>query len=114
MWSVKRGSKYGNKKKEYGGKVYHSKAEAQYAKELDLRMKAKDIIGWDRQVKIPLDVNGKHIANYYMDFVVTCRDATLEFVEVKGFETETWRLKFKLLEALYGDDPNIKIVVVRV
>lgn len=75
--------------------------EAAFAAELDLRVKAKDIKGWDRQVKIPLDVNGRNIANYYCDFVLHHNDGSDEYVEIKGFQTEIFRLKRKLFEALY-------------
>lgn len=113
MWYQKRGSKYGAKSTEYEGNVYHSKKEAGYAKELDLRVRAKDIKGWRRQVKIPLDVNGYHICNYYIDFIIEHNDGTLEYTEVKGFETDTWRMKWKLFEALYGDREGIKLTVVK-
>ena len=44
------------------------------------------------QYKIDIRVNGKHICNYYMDFKVIKSDGTIEFHEVKGFETDVWRL----------------------
>jgi len=43
MYYVKRQNKYNAKSTEYGGLIYHSKKEAGYAQELDLRIKAKDI-----------------------------------------------------------------------
>ena len=111
-WDLRRGSKYGAKSTEYEGQVYHSKKEAGYAAELDLRVRAKDIKSWRRQVRIPLDVNGYHICNYYIDFELTHNDDTIEYVEVKGFPTEVWRLKWKLTEALLGDRDDIKLTVV--
>lgn len=111
MWHLRRGSKYGARSSTYNGIQYHSKLEAQYAIDLDLLKKAGEIEGWERQVKIPLDVNGFHIANYYVDFVVTHKNGIKEFVEVKGFETEVWRLKWKLFEALMSDKPDIKLTV---
>lgn len=80
-----------------------SKKEAQYAAELDLRLKAKDIKRWQRQVKIPIEVNGYHICNYFIDFVVEHNDGHLEYVEVKGMETDVWKMKWKLCEALHPD-----------
>ena len=47
--------------------------------------------------------NGYHIANYYIDFVIQENDGTETWKEVKGFETDVWRMKWKLTEALYGD-----------
>lgn len=113
MYRQRFGSKYGNKTSSYNGVLYHSKKEAGYAKELDYRLKAGDIKGWERQIKISLDVNGYHICNYYMDFVVEENDGTKTYVEVKGFVTDVWRIKYKLFEALYGDDPNINLLVVK-
>lgn len=106
-------NKYNAKSTEYNGAVYHLKMEAGYAEELDWRLKAKEITKWERQVRIPLDVNGKHICNYYIDFKVYYPDDTTEYVEVKGFETEVWRLKWKLFEALYGENETIKLTIVK-
>ena len=97
------GNKYHAKSTEYGGVVYHSKLEAAYAEELDWRVHAKDIKSWDRQVKLPLKVNGMLIANYYLDFIVTHNNGTKEFVEVKGHETEVWKMKWKILEATFEE-----------
>lgn len=111
-----RRNKYGNVGQTYDGIAYHSKKEAVYAEELALRKKAKDIKDWKRQVKISLDVNGYHICNYFIDFVITHNDGVLEYVEVKGFSTDVWRLKWKLFEALFDKEiknGNCKLSVVR-
>lgn len=113
-WHQRYGSKYGAHSTEYNGVVYHSKKEAQYALELDLRIKAGEVERWERQVRISLDVNGYHICDYYLDFKVWLTDGSVEMVEVKGFETQVWRLKWKLFEALYGRaNPEHKLVVVK-
>lgn len=116
MYQVKpyRKNKYNAKTKQYNGIWYHSKFEASYAKDLDWRIKAGEIKSWIRQAKISLDVNGKHICNYYIDFVVKHNDDSLEYVEVKGFETEVWRLKWKLFEAIYNEiEPGAVLTVVK-
>jgi hypothetical protein len=41
-------TKFNNRQTEYGGVIYHSQKEADYAAELDLRLRAKDIDGWER------------------------------------------------------------------
>ncbi len=107
-------TKYSNVRKQtYNGQNYDSGFEAGYAAELDLRVKAKDIKSWERQVKIPLDVNGYHIANYYIDFIIHHLDGTTEYVETKGLASDVWRMKWKLFEALYGDKPDVKLTVVK-
>lgn len=113
MWRLRYRSKYSNKSQTYKGITYHSKKEASFAEELDYRMRAGDIKCWSRQEQISLDVNGYHICNYYIDFVIEHNDGTKEFIEIKGFSTDVWRLKWKLFEALYSHDPNIKLTVVK-
>lgn len=107
-------TKYSNVRKQtYNGQNYDSGFEAGYAAELDLRQRAKQIKSWERQVKIPLDVNGYHIANYYIDFVVYHLDGTIEYVETKGLASDVWKMKWKLFEALYGDKPGVILTVVK-
>lgn len=104
MYYQKSGNKYHSKSTEYNGIVYHSKLEAAYAQELDLRIKAKDIKSWERQTKLDLRVNDIHITNYYIDFVIHHNDDSREFVEIKGFVTSTWRLKWSLFEAVFDKE----------
>jgi hypothetical protein len=106
-------TKYNNKRSEYNGGFYHSKFESKVAQDLDLKKHAGEIKSWERQVKISLDVNGYHICNYYMDFVITHNDGNLEYLEVKGFFTEVFKLKWKLFEALYKDKPDIILTVLK-
>jgi hypothetical protein len=109
---LREGGKYGNTSARYKGNVYHSRLEAAYAAELDSRKRAHNaserVVRWERQVKIPLIVAGQLIANYYADFEVTFGDGRVELHEVKGYETEVWRLKRKLVDALF---PNrLKVI----
>lgn len=109
-------NKYHANSTQYNGLTYHSKLEAAYAQELDIRVRAKDIKSWDRQVKLDLKLNGQHITNYYIDFIITHNDDSREFVEVKGFETETWRLKWRILEATFDDfkkHPDDRLTVIK-
>lgn len=114
VYFQKRGNKYGAKSSIYNGISYHSKKEAGRAQELDLLKKAGEIKDWERQHKIDLKVNGYHICNYYIDFKVTHNNGDIELEEVKGFETEVWRLKWKLTEAILSkENPEIKLTVIR-
>lgn len=110
------GNKYHSNSTQFQGITYHSKLEAAYAEELELRRMAKDIKSWDRQVKLELKVNGYPIGNYYIDFIVTHNDGSREFVEVKGFETEVWKMKWRILEATFDDfkeSPDDRLTVVK-
>lgn len=106
--------KYGNQTKNYNGRNYDSIREANLAEELDWRVKAGEIKEVIPQYKISLDVNGKHIANYYVDFKCIMADDSVQFIEYKGMELETWRLKWKLLEALLDEiEPGASMIVVK-
>lgn len=96
-------SKYKNKSKTYNGRTYDSIREANHAEELDWRKMKGEIKEIIPQYKISLDISKYHIANYYVDFKVVLADGEIEYHEVKGFQTEIWRLKWKLTEALYPD-----------
>ena len=90
-----------NKQTIHDGNVYDSVAEVIYAKELELRRKARDIKKWERQYKISFDANGEHICDHYVDFLVHHNDGTKELVEIKGKETDVWKLKRQMLRAMF-------------
>ena len=63
---------------------------------------------YDIQHKIEIFVNGKHITNHFVDFVIwkdKARTKILKFQETKGYFTDLWSVKKKLVEALYPDIP---------
>lgn len=99
----------------YNGRSYHSRAEAEYAIYLDQLLASDEIKSWVPQKRIELfGQNGSHVCNYYIDFVVEHHDGTTELIEVKGFETNIWHLKWKLLNDKYGKDQKYKITLVKV
>ena len=105
-------NKYGAKKTHYNGVKYHSRFEAECSEILDTRLKAKDIAKVERQVKIDLQAYGKHITNYFMDFVITHNDGHKEYIEAKGQETDAWKLKFKMTEAwLEQEEPTSELTL---
>jgi hypothetical protein len=107
-------TKYKNQPRDYAGNQYHSIKEAKYAMDLDWRKKAGEIKEWHRQKKIMLYAYGIHICDYYIDFVVLHQDGRVEYVEVKGFETDTWRLKWKLFEAqMQTEHPEALLTIIR-
>lgn len=120
----------------YNGISYHSRAEAEHAMGLDDDLKQGKIKSWKGQHKIPINIlfeselpsltdedglelkkrniEFNHLCNYYIDFVVEHNDGELEYVEVKGMETELWKMKWKLCEAIFKDHPKITLTVVKV
>lgn len=102
-------NKYGNKKTVFGDRLYGSKLEASYAKQLETAKKGNAIADYIPQFRLRLDVNGYHICDYIVDFLVTNNDGSQELWEIKGFETMLWQYKWRLTEALYGK--KYKLVV---
>jgi hypothetical protein len=103
-------NKYNAKQTSYAGRVYHSALECTHAIELDWMKKAGEIKAWEPQHKIDLSVNGTHICNYYIDFKVIMNDFSEEYHEVKGLETDIWRIKWLLTKALY---PDYKLILIK-
>ena len=99
-------NKYRNKKTEYNGVMFDSKLEVIVAKELDLMLSGEAIKLWSRQYKMDLIVNGAKVGFYKADFWVKHNDGSEEIIECKGsmkIATSTWRLRWKIVHALYPD-----------
>lgn len=112
--ATRKKKKYNNRTTTYGGRTYMSIKEAQYAEELDWLLKGKEIKEWIPQFKIDLKVNGKHISFYYVDFKVITKHNTIQFHEVKGFETEVWKLKWRVLEAIVDEiEPGCELIIIK-
>lgn len=97
----------------YNGVIYHSKSEAMYAFELDRQKAAGIIHSWEPQIPLPIRLNGIHICNVVVDFRVRDTPAgEWRHIEVKGWETDIYKLKRKLLFAMYGRDFKYEVVKV--
>jgi hypothetical protein len=94
---------------EYGGYRYRSRAEARYARRLDLESRAGTIRAWRRADTYPLVVNGRKCGHYTPDFLVTHLDGKQLLIEVKGWAARDFGLRFKLFRALY---PELSISIV--
>lgn len=99
-------NKYGAKKTEYNGYKYDSKFEASVAQDLDLRVKAKDIKGYDKQFKVEMwayDKNGKPAMKktHKVDFRIHHNDGSYELLEAKGVETSDYKDRRRWLETFW-------------
>lgn len=103
-------SKYRSKRTEVDGIKFHSKKEADRYVQLKLLEKAGRISNLRLQERIPIriwplriaqDAEPVLVAHYVADFVYA-RDGRTVTEDVKGFKTETYKLKKKIVEALYG------------
>ena len=95
----------------YAGRVYHSKSEAKYAFELDALKAAGRIKDWTPQVAREIVVEGVKICKVVIDFEVIPIAGKPWYIEVKGVESEVYKLKRKLLRACF---PDLDYRVVRV
>jgi len=107
---MRNNNKFGAQKTEYAGEAYDSKAEADFAAELDLLKAARNpkerVERWERQVKYEVKVNGKKICDYFLDFRVWYTSGVIRNYDVKGYKGgaayQLFRIKKKLVEATHG------------
>jgi hypothetical protein len=98
----------------YDGRWYQSKKEMEYAQELDFRVKAGEVLEWKPQHKIEIIVEGKKICNYFIDFLITLKDGSRVYAEVKGWESQLWVQTWKLCMALKDQiDPGAEWIVIK-
>lgn len=105
-----RTSKYNAKKVEIDGIKFDSKAEGEYYLHLKQQVTERQILGFERQKRMLLQegfsvegVKGKIRPIFYVvDFIITENDGTLTYVDVKGMETDVFKLKKKLFMKRYS------------
>jgi len=94
-------SKYRNRKTVVDGLTFDSAKEARRWSELFLLQRAGQITDLARQERINIMVNGQKVCAYIADFTYT--EAGNKVVEdCKGYKTDIYRLKRKLLKAALG------------
>ena len=84
---------------------FASKAEAKHYGELKILEAAGDIKDLELQPEYPIIVNGIRVAIYRADFryMDRTKHGVIQVIEdVKGMRTPVYKLKKKLVEALYG------------
>lgn len=96
-------SKYRNKMVMVDGIRFDSMAEAYRYRELVLLEKAATISELETQVPFDVQINGSRICKYYADFSYVVNDGRVVAEDVKGVETALFKLKWKLVKALYPD-----------
>jgi hypothetical protein len=96
-------SKYRAIKTEVDGVLFDSKREAAHYCELKLRQKAGEIDLLELQPEFALVVSGVVVGKYRADFrYVLTHNGELVVDDSKGFRTPVYRLKKKIVEAIYG------------
>lgn len=101
-------SKYGNKKTIVHGITFDSKMEAEYYQYLKM-LENVTIFDIHLQPKFMIlpsytDTEGKkqRPIYYQADFLVKYESGLVEVIDVKGVETEAFKLKKKMFESRYG------------
>lgn len=108
-------SKYKSIKSEMDGHVFDSLKEKQYYVVLLVSKRAGEISNFELQPSFVLQEgfrkNGKKYRpiTYKADFKVFNNDGTIEIIDVKGFETEVFKIKMKLFEYKYPE-LSLKII----
>lgn len=108
-------SKYKNEKTIVDGIQFDSIKEAEYYCKLKILKKAGEIKDFGLQPRFELqpafEKNGVKYQpiTYVADFVIVNNDGTTDVVDVKGFETQVFKIKRKLFEYKYPD-LNLKVV----
>lgn len=98
-------SKYGNRRAKRGAINFDSEAEAKRYDELVLLREAGEVAYFLRQV--PFDLPGG--VKYRCDFMVVHSDGRIVYEDVKGFATQGYKVKKKIVEGIYP----VEIVEVR-
>ena len=102
-------SKYRNIRTKVDGITFASKREAKRYTELKLLERAGEISHLELQPRFPLEVEGEKICVYVADFQYWDHDSErtgalpgrCHVEDVKGVRTPVYKLKKKLVEALY-------------
>lgn len=94
-------NKYSAVKTEIDGVVFASKKEARRYQELKLLQKAKKIHMLELQPKFPIVINKVKVCTYIADFEYMENGFRI-IEDVKGMKTPVYRLKKKLVQAVYG------------
>jgi len=100
-------TKYKSKKVEIDGHVFDSKIEARYYEQLKWLQEHNQILFFRIQPRYLLQEafqkNGKTYRKieYIADFEVHHLDGSIEVIDVKGMETEAFKIKRKLFEKKY-------------
>ena len=90
--------KYGARKAEADGIIFSSKKEAAYYQKLQMTKSSGSLLFFLRQVPFHLPGN----VRYVVDFVEFWKDGTVRFVDVKGFKTESYKAKKRMVEDIYS------------
>ena len=82
------------------GHTHDSKKEAARCNDLHVMQLAGTLSNLEQQPEFPVSINGKTVCVYRADFGYTVQDCRI-IEDVKGMQTDVFRLKRKLVEPAY-------------
>ena len=94
---MRRKHKFSAVRTELDGIKFDSKLEASYYQHLKLLQRAGEVVLFLRQTPIHL-LGGTKLV---VDFQVFYSDGSVAFIDVKGMETDSFKMKKRLVEAAY-------------
>lgn len=98
-----RQNKYGAKRVEVDGIVFHSQKEARRYSQLKLMERAGEIENLELQPRFDFVLNGVKIGFYKADFqYIRLSDGVPVIEDVKGYKTDVYRLKKRMVAAFHG------------
>lgn len=112
---VKKQSKYRNTKTIVDDIKFDSRKEADYYCQLKLLKRAGEIKDFGLQPRYELQPTFKkdgkthRSITYVADFIVDNNDGTTDIIDIKGMETQVFKIKKKLFEYKYPDK-TLKII----
>jgi hypothetical protein len=103
-------SKFNNIKVDIDGHTFDSKKEAEFYGQLKIKKNAGLIKDFQMQVRYDIIVNSIMIGKYFLDFLIENNDGSIEYIDIKGKDSNTnkfiktgvFALKKRLVEAIYG------------
>ncbi len=101
-------NKFHARKETVDGIVFASKAEARRFRELKILQRAGEISHLEVQPEFKCTINGKLVCTYRADFRYRTKSGSVT-EDVKGMRTPVYRLKKKLVEALFAGSKIVEI-----
>lgn len=89
--------KFRAKSVEYDGERFSSKLEFSFKQYLDLLIKSGEVIFYLTQIPVRMPGGTKLV----VDFQVFYEDGSVRFIDTKGIETDSFKIKKREVEAIY-------------
>jgi hypothetical protein len=92
------------------GHKHRSKAEARRCDHLSLLQRVGEISDLQQQPRFPCVLNGAKLCTYVADFAYNDHEGRRIIEDVKGHKTQLYRLKKKLVEAIYVGTEIVEVL----